>query len=247
MRLALSSAAAPDAALADLLDAAARRGLSAVELVDGHGHGVGAAPGTAAEAARAAAARGLALAGFRLSQADAPGTSDAPSLARLARDLAAPILVPFTVGAAGGRAADDAVRLASAIREADGDAMVVLPSTGVLEALEAVPPDAAVAWDADPTRGDLAGPGAGLLERAGSRLRHVRLRGGGPEATEQEGRGIGSLMARLAVAGYAGTVALAPSSARYRVIWDAWLGRRGGWGCGSRAEDRTLVSLGGVE
>ncbi|MFW6331581.1 MAG: hypothetical protein ACOC3J_07650 [Gemmatimonadota bacterium] len=30
-----------------------------------------------------------------------------------------------------------------------------------------------------------------------------------------------------------------------RVIWDAWLGRRGGWGCGSKVEDRTLVSLGG--
>lgn len=39
-----------------------------------------------------------------------------------------------------------------------------------------------------------------------------------PEGSAQEGLGVGSLMARLAVAGFGGTVALAPSSERYRVV-----------------------------
>jgi hypothetical protein len=58
--------------------------------------------------------------------------------------------------------------------------------------------------------------------------------GGGPETTEQGGRGIGEAMTRLALAGYAGPLILTPSSRRYRVIWSTWLGRRGGWGCGSK-------------
>ena len=40
MRLALSSAAAPDAMLEELLEAATRRGLEAVELREGDAHGV---------------------------------------------------------------------------------------------------------------------------------------------------------------------------------------------------------------
>ena len=35
---------------------------------------------------------------------------------------------------------------------------------------------------------------------------------------------------------------LAPSSTRYRVAWETWLGRRGGWGCGSSGE-RSLTAL----
>ena len=43
------------------------------------------------------------------------------------------------------------------------------------------------------------------------------------------------MMRELALAGYGGSLALAPSDQRYRVVWNAWLGRRGGWGCGSKA------------
>lgn len=45
MRLALSSAAAPDLALEELLDACVRRGLAALEPEAGHAHGI--APGLA--------------------------------------------------------------------------------------------------------------------------------------------------------------------------------------------------------
>jgi hypothetical protein len=60
----------------------------------------------------------------------------------------------------------------------------------------------------------------------------------------QEGQGIGALMARLTLAGYQGTLALAPSTSRYLYAWGAWLGRgTGGWGCGSKTADDSLVRL----
>jgi hypothetical protein len=58
--------------------------------------------------------------------------------------------------------------------------------------------------------------------------------------------GVGAMMRRLAVEGYAGTLVLAPSTARFRVAWRKWLGRRGGWGCGSSTgEDLPMVHLAG--
>lgn len=77
-----------------------------------------------------------------------------------------------------------------------------------------------------------------------SRLRYIRFRGGGPEAAQQSGLGVGALMARLALARFAGPLVLAPSTPKYRYIWHAWLGRAGGWGCGSKQADASLVSLG---
>jgi hypothetical protein len=84
---------------------------------------------------------------------------------------------------------------------------------------------------------------ARLLDLFGRRLSHIRLLGGGPEAALHEGGGIGEVMGRLALSGYAGTMVLAPSSDRYRVAWQTWLGRRGGWGCGSRVSHPSLVQL----
>ncbi len=267
MRLALSSAAAPGASLGELLDAAARRGLPGVELVDGAGHGHGLAPGlidtaTAAGAADRAAEAGLEIAGFRLLRPlHDPGRPEIRALERFAHALRAPLLVPLALPADGPAGPDGpdgapreerwdrAVAAVVALHGGTMDARPLLPAGPAalmaLDALDRALPGVDVAWDADPRAGDLGEHGTALLSRVGPRLRHVVLRGGGPEATEQEGRGVGSFMVRLAVSGYDGTVALAPSSSRYRVIWDAWLGRKGGWGCGSRSEDRTLVTLGG--
>lgn len=261
MRLALSSAAAPTASLQELLDACVRRGLPALELEEGHGHGldVGMARHQATtEARERAASQGVEIAGFRLAT-PFPLLGDGTGLADFARALGAPLLVPLAAGApAGADGADGADgegwaavpetarRLIDRLAAAGAPVRPVLPTAGGipgdLQALEALP----LAWDADPTVTELSAPARTVLEGAGARLVHIRLMGGGPEATEQEGRGVGALMAHLALAGYDGTVALAPSSPRYRVIWDAWLGRRGGWGCGSHAEDRSLVSLAGT-
>lgn len=74
--------------------------------------------------------------------------------------------------------------------------------------------------------------------------RHITLRGGGPEAVYHEGRGIGALMARLALSGYNGVLALAPSSDAAVPVWRAWLNKGKNWGCGSKQQDAALVQLG---
>jgi hypothetical protein len=239
MRLALSSAAAPDATFRELLDACVRRGLGALELESGHGHDLEprrATPGRAAAARAEAAAAGVHLAGLRMTGADLELESG--RLAEFALALGAPLLVP--VGGLGGAPGGLATGLVR----------VVLPSGPAgLRALDTLDqglrPAARqpLAWDAAPGDGDVSDTAAELLARVGPRLRHIRLYGGGPEAAAQEGRGVGALLARLALTGFDGSLALAPSSLRYRVAWSAWLGRRGGWGCGSRTEDRQLVSL----
>jgi hypothetical protein len=89
-----------------------------------------------------------------------------------------------------------------------------------------------VGWHIDSTVERVAEALPRLLENPGL-LSYIRLEGGGPESAMQEGRGIGDLMRRLALAGYSGPLILTPSSPRYRVAWSTWLGRRGGWGCGS--------------
>lgn len=259
MRIALGSAAAPSASLGDLLLAAAGRGLAAVELEEGHGHGLD--PGLtgcqdAADAAARTARAGLTIAGFRTAMPPPdPAGAGLQALVRFAGSLDAPLLIPVSRpgpgrsgSTTGESVSEGAVELLSALRRTGSPGVGVLPAgwaaLDALDLLDSAVPGVRLAWDADPAAGELDSVGHALLERAGARLSHVRLYGGGPEATEQEGRGVGSFMARLAISGYGGTLALVPSSARYRVIWDAWLGRRGGWGCGSASQDRSLVSLG---
>jgi hypothetical protein len=248
MRLGLSSAAAPDASLEELIEGCVRRGLVALELESGHDHGL--APGASARrAATDARARtteaGIAIAGYRLATPAAPGSlaTDAPEVAdliTLGQSLGAPLLAESRV----------ALDLAAAGVSGGCHVMAVLPPGEAaivdLDILETAGADGGridLAWDLDPGAGDVSEVAAEVLARAGGRLRHIRLLGGGPEATAQEGRGVGSVMVRLTLAGFAGTVALAPSSPRHRVIWSAWLGRRGGWGCGSKEENRDFVRL----
>lgn len=247
MRLGLSSAAAPDAALDDLLLACQRRGITALVLEELHGHGLDPTAGAtdaAFDARRLAADAGIALAGFRLASWTVPSAGrEASAIAEFARALGSPAIVPAYGDV------PRAAALAASLERAGAGSCLALPTTGAvthLDVLDARPEwrGLSLAWDADPGVAHLSDLAAGLLSRAGSRLRHVRLLGGGPEATAQEGQGIGALMARLALVGFSGTLALAPSSPRYRVVWDAWLGRRGGWGCGGASEDRELVRLG---
>lgn len=239
MRLGLSSAAAPDATFQELLSVCQARGLGCLELGAGHAHGV--EPGSArpdqAGAERAEAERaGIHLAGVRLAAADLE--ADPGDLAAFALSLGAPLLVPAgELGRAPRGLTTGLVRV------------VLPPGRAALAALDALDDDVRpasrlpLAWDADPAAGDVSVVAGEILARAGRRLRHLRLYGGGPEAAAQEGQGVGALLARLALSGFDGSLALAPSSARYRVVWSAWLGRRGGWGCGSKAEDRNLVTL----
>lgn len=246
MRLALSSAAAPDATLAELRAAGARRGIYGVELEEGHGHGIGPGAAEAEPAARRAVrdATGGPVAAFRLRRAE--DALDERTV-RFAAVLGAPV-VAAVEAAAGGAAL---IREAGP-RYADAGAVLLVACRGGPEPMRALREAAAgrgavgLAWDVVPAAGR-ADDLLATLEAAGDRLRHVRLYGGGPESAAQEGLGIGALMGALARAGFDGTIALAPSTPRYRVAWSAWLGRRGGWGCGSEAGGAARVPRGAVE
>ncbi|HEY9506765.1 MAG TPA: hypothetical protein VIQ27_12375 [Gemmatimonadales bacterium] len=225
MRLSLSSAAAPEARLDQLFEAAARCGFGAVELREGDGHGVARddGPGITAAAAEASVAR-IGISGYRVLQ-----PAHDLALARLSYTLGTPILLDGPKDPAG--RLDRAVRM----RRAGADVAVVLrgPSTSEAGTIIAAA-GLSLAWDADPSLGAPDRELESLLRCAPHALRHIRLLGGGPEVAMQEGSGVDRLMRRLALAGYEGTLVLAPSTTRYRSEWQQWLGRRGrSTGCGS--------------
>lgn len=234
MKLGLCSGALPEAPLEGLLEAVVRRGLSALELRAGDAHGIEPArPLLAAGALDRIRMRGVELSAYR----DRGGGSPL-RLARVAELLDVPILVDGPAGLSS--------RLARAGRVAGHGARVAVVVRGVA----AVPAGREVArrgfdvaWDIQPD--DLAPDRtvAELLDGTALRLRHIRLHGGGPESALQEGRGIGAMAGRLALAGYDGSVTLTPASRSHRVAWEAWLGRRGGWGCGGTSGPGELVSL----
>lgn len=236
MRLGLSSEAAPDASLGDPIRFAQRRGLAALELRDGDAHGI--APGASAlgsaAGAQAVRAAGLALSGFRTGRLE-----DEYRLARLSEALGAPVLLAGPVPLAA------RVARARKIRDAGGEVAVVLHGDSVVsDGIVCRAAGATLAWEADPRHGSVGMMAAPLLERFADILRHIRLIGGGPEAALQDGSGIGDLMHRLALVAYAGTLILAPSTPRYSVAWQHWLGRRGR-GCGSSGTASSLVPVEG--
>ena len=189
MIIALSSAAAPSASLDELVEAAARRGLTAVHLIAGHGHGLtaGSTDLEIDEALATAGALHVEIAGFETPVADGDG------VARICRRLGAKHITGSLV--------------LDASRENVSDALTPL-------------------IDLHPN------------------IDYITLRGGGPEGAQFEGRGIGALMARLALMNYRGVLVLAPSSDAVLPVWRVWLGRGRNWGCGSKAADPSLVQLG---
>lgn len=234
MRLGLSSAAAPAATLEELVAACAARGLVSLELRAGDGHGIAARDDDrvlVAQALTRAATAGVTITGY-----STDGAGDTGQLARLSQALGAPILVSCECDV------EERIERARAIMDGAGRALVL--ASGGASTWHAAVAAAGLdfAWEVDAACGDVSAD-ADLMLRQEPALRYIRLVGGGPESTMQEGRGIGTLMGRLALAGYDGPLVLAPSSTRYRVAWETWLGRRGGWGCGGRSSAAELVHL----
>jgi hypothetical protein len=235
MSLGLSSRALPDAGLDALVAAVARRGLMALELREGDAHGVAAGDPVlrGQAAAQRIAAAGLLLAGFRTRC-----LSDPAQLACISQGLHAPLVLDCAgeidgrihqakVLAAAGAAVVVVVRGREALREA-----TLVRSAGL-----------ELTWDADPAIGGLGDLAEALLACCQRELHQICLLGGGPEAGLHHGAGIGHLMRCLALAGWRGSLILAPSSTRFRPAWSVWLGRRRGWGCGSKSPDAPLLSL----
>lgn len=188
--IALSSAAAPNASLRELVEGCARRGLSALHLVAGHQHGVDPQITDSALTYAVGLAR---TAGVQIASYEIVDAKDFHGASRICKQFGAELI-----------------------------------QNGVtLDASRENVADAADGWFAQ--RPDIP---------------HITLRGGGPEAAQFEGRGIGGLMARLALMNYRGVLALAPSSAAVLPVWRTWLERGRNWGCGSKTGDSSLVQLG---
>jgi hypothetical protein len=140
----------------------------------------------------------------------------------------------------------DAVVPGAAAAASNALGSVILPAADVprawLDAFVAAGGAVANPVELDPQLHDVADQLRSVIGE-GSLPSHILLRGGGPEAVQFEGRGIGSLMAQLSVAGYRGVLILAPSGRAMRQIWKTWLFNRRNWGCGSKASDPSLVEI----
>jgi hypothetical protein len=216
MQLGISSAADPTASADELIEACLRRGLFALELRCGD---AAARPDGLAAALRRGEEAGVRLTGI---------LTDGSSAGSIARSLPERPAVPLLLAVDGPHSA--ALAAAEAMRAA-GTAALPLLRGGAGGWLDDVG-DAPFAWQIDDAVHDAAADAALILQRE-AKLACVRLLGGGPETALQHGRGIGPLMRRLAMAGYSGPLIVTPSDHRYRIAWSVWLGRRGGWGCGS--------------
>lgn len=237
MRLGLSSAAAPDASLAGLVDACDRRGLPALEVVDGHGHGISPAD-VAASVARVAEVRdgNVGIVACRTGW-----EIDAARLADLSVALGVPVVI------AGPEDSTRRIRRARSVVRYGGHALVVVGHDTADDAEAVAAEGLEVALEVAPAHAPVGEATLAWLRRAVSGLPHIRLLAGGPETSLHEGRGVGAFLRELAAGGFAGTLVVAPSSPRFRIAWAAWLGRRGGWGCGSAgAALLPTQSLGGT-
>jgi hypothetical protein len=225
MRLGLGSGADPNATAAELAEACARRGLSVMEVSAADA----AAFTSLAEFSSADLGRGVTLVGILSGKA---ATDEATATAQR---LGVPLIMD--------RGGDNAAAVAAAIVGGVANVSVMPLMQGrAWDWLQLLPASMPFAWQVDESVSDPAGDAARLL-RHGSGPALIRLVGGGPETALQDGRGVGALMRVLALAGYAGPLVVTPSSRRYRVAWAGWLGRRGGWGCGSSADAKGTASL----
>lgn len=216
MILALSTAAAPLNGLKTIVEGCARRGLAGIHLVAGHAHGITLkTPLHVAENARDLAH----AAGVRVVAIEAETLVDtsASTAVQLCALFGAALVT---------RCLCD-VRDFAHWQRVFCDADVPLIQT----------------VDLDASHENVAEVARSYLDNA-AQPSHFTLRGGGPEAAQHEGRGIGAFMARLAVTNYQGVLALAPSSNAVRPVWNAWLQHGKSWGCGSKTADYSLVQLG---
>lgn len=227
MKLALSSEALPGSTPAELARACASRGLAGVELV------LDVVPTAAqVEAWRAGAVPVVAL------HVETLALASAPELAAIAGKLEVPVAAP--PGVVG---ETEAAELARAYAAAGATLLLgvrtraedVRSVAGLVERVGAG--SLGLVWDVRPFDDDLGL--ADIVWREGTpHILYIRLRGGGPEQREQDGRGLGGLFVHLALAGYPGVVAMAPSEPARVDAWREWARTSSSSGCGSRAHSR---------
>jgi uncharacterized protein (DUF2249 family) len=232
MGLSLSSAAAPELSL-DALDAACRaRGLDGEEIA------------LTSEDDAEAVARGVSTSGARVValRAEVLDAASAPAIARVSARLGVPVTVPPAE-----TSPEAWTRLAPIFEEAGGRLLIghrtnleetLALATHIREA--GASPALGLAWEIRPSTESLVDASA-VLFAARDLLGLVRLYGGGPEQTQQDGRGIGPLLVDLALSQYAGPIVLCPSRDEERPRWADWLASKKSAGCGHRKGDEVLA------
>jgi len=216
MQLGLSLEAAADAPVSELLVACVRRGLGALELVLGPSIG----PDDILVATKVKDEMPV-----RISGIIADACQDTGVLVDLSRTADAPIIVR------GDFDLQSRIARAKEIRLSGGNALALV--AGEPESWLGAVADVDFAWHIDETCQNPAAAAEQILRERS--IPFIRLAGGGPETALQDQGETGALMRVLALAGYSGPLIMTPSSQRYRIAWASWLGRRGGWGCGSKA------------
>lgn len=228
MRLTLTSAALPEAPLDRLRRAARRRDLEALEVVVGAGH---------AHGVEAACEVGPEDAGASLIESEGPPIrwllmEGAPSVAEILYSGRQAALL------------EAGLLLRDAVPESPLGLPIGLvhgtdPEAAQKAAAWARMHDANTCWEVALGRRDPESV-ADVLDATAPTLAHVRLLGAGPETqSEVPGTtGTGAVLKELALHGYSGTVALAPSAEGSLEAWRKWLFEGRGWGCGTAAQKK---------
>lgn len=229
MKLVLSSAALPEGTLADLARGARRRSLEGLEVVvaEGHAHGI--------DVSCEVACRGDAE--------EPPGPTDVPVQWLLLEGEVSSAEALYW-----GRRAHllrSGLILSTAVSESPVGVPTALrhstdPAVAQRARAWAQLHDAQTCWEVDV--GKVAAEAIDeVLAITASHLAHVRLCGAGPESrTETSGTvRTGDVLKALALQGYDGTVALAPSVAGRLAAWRSWLFEERGWGCNTAAKKKT--------
>jgi hypothetical protein len=229
MQLALSSAAVPHASIDTLRSAARRRDLKALELLlgAGHGHGVG-MPSKSPSSVnrRAIPTKGESPPVQWLLASKRPTITDLLYWGRQAALLDAGLLLQGTVP-----------------ESPLGLPLALVHGTDLEEAQRAAAwarmHNARTGWTVELGQ-RTPEQFADVLEATASTLAHVRLLGAGPEAQSvgPDSLGAGTVLKELALKGYSGTVALAPSANGVTADWHEWLFEERGWGCNTAAKKK---------
>jgi hypothetical protein len=228
MKLGISSAAVSELSLEELTEACVRRGLETIEIVLGQRH---------REVDQEGLPRGAAgIAGLLWEDREGKGIGDALKLAAAA---GVPLVVPASELVLGAlRESEPSIARLLLLHESHSAPVDSL--LDLIEELNTGDRNVELGWQVDPRVDDPARVES-FLSHAGERVRYVRLLGGGPEALEQTGQGIGNLIGRLALLRFDGPLILTPSGPARLRAWAHWLGRRAGWGCGSKLGDPSLL------
>lgn len=224
MRLLLSSDTLPDASLDVLLQASRRRALAGLELSVGEGQ----AHGLDASACPLHQQRGRVC---------VPEDVTSVAWLRLPRDTS---LIMLLIWSSAAHQMKAGVLIQTPVLDPPTATKLALahgsdPAEARSAAAWARRHGARTCWDVSPGALNADVLDAVLAETMPT-LAHVRLAGSGPEADVSGSSRTGLLLARLAMAGYTGTISLVPSPGADLALWRQWLLQKRGWGCGTAAE-----------